>query len=609
MKKVLLVAGVAALALASIAGAYAFNANLTVGSTGADVSALQSALIAAGYSIPSIASGAAQPGYFGSQTKAAVVAYQTAKGLPSTGFVGPLTRGILNGGAATVSMTPAASTGCPAGYTCTANVGTTPAPVAGTNGTITTPNVAGTLAFSLWTTPSGVTAYKGQSYDLAGYKIQAGASDMAVTSLTFDFDSRFWLYASGVTVKDETGKVIGTVSGLNASNFTELTVGSDYRISVPVSGLVVKSTQSKYLTLNATFLPVPQITSPSNSLNIIQAQVRSVDGTGVTDTETVNSSNAGVRSFTYQGTSVGQITATIDPSSPTTGLVQVSTAAQTQNVVLGIYDLKSANQPGTLQNLAIAINGTTTVPFANVQIQVAGLTYSASTLTNNLAVFTNLSVPLAADTYVPVKIVATVVQDTNSFLDGTTITTTASSTGLSVIDSSYNAITVNSFSFSSAAQTFTSSGVTVSGLTTVLGGVSNSAQAGASSTQQVTFTYSLTAGNNPIYISSAYASAIGYVVTGQVGTSTQGLAGLVSNVSIRDNDSTNDAAGYFYIAPGQTKTITIVNAIAGKPGSVTGTYSINKLYYGTGWNGSNVTGVAALSASAIANTLYGSISF
>ena len=591
MKKILLVTGVAVLAFAAVTSA-AFSTNLTVGSTGTDVTALQTWLIAHNFSIP-----AGATGYFGSQTKAALASYQTSVGLPAFGFFGPLTQAKLNGGA--VGSVAPTSSACPAGYTCTAIPGTTVTPVVGSNGTITTPNVAGTLAFSLWTTPSGVTAYKGQSYDLAGYKLQAGASDMSVTSLTFDFDSRFWLYASSVIVKDETGKVIGTVTGLNASNFTELTVGSDYRLSVPVSGFVVKATQSKYLTLNATFLPVPQITSPSSNLNIIQAQVRSVDGTGVTDTETVNG-GTGTRAFTYQGTSVGQIVATIDPNSPATGLVQVSTAAQTQNIVLGIYDLKSANQPGTLQSFAVAINGTTTVPFANVQIQVAGLTYSASTLTSTLAAFTNLQVPLAADTYVPVKITATVVQDLNSFLDGTTITTTASSSGISVIDASYNNITVNPFSFSSAAQTFTSSGVTIGTLQT--SPVVVTANNSASTTAAFTFTYSLTAGNNPLYISATSTNALVTVSSNN--------PGIITLTQFKDNDSTNDVAnGYFYIAPGLSKTFTATYQSKGNPGSVSGAFQITGLRYGTGYSGTSITGTSTLSAPQIGNSLNAPIAY
>lgn len=75
------------------AAAYNFNSNLTVGSNGADVTALQQFLISGGFSIP-----AGATGYFGNQTKDAVIAYQKASNLPSTGFVGPLTIALLNKG-------------------------------------------------------------------------------------------------------------------------------------------------------------------------------------------------------------------------------------------------------------------------------------------------------------------------------------------------------------------------------------------------------------------------------------------------------------------------------------------------------------------------------
>lgn len=603
MKKIIAASGVAFLALAAVASAqsYQFSTNLTVGSTGSDVSALQTWLIANGFSIPSVASGAASKGYFGSQTKSAVAKYQASVGLPSTGFVGPLTRTKLNGGAAVVTTT--VSTNCPAGFTCTPATGTTP--VVGTVGGISTPGVAGTLAVSLWTTPSGVTAYKGQSYDIAGYKLQASASDMSVTNLSFDFDTRFWLYASALTVKDQTGAVVGSISNLNALNFTELTVGSDYRVNVPVTNLVVKATQAKYLTLNATFLGVTD--RSSGPINVIQAQVRAVDGTGVTDTETVNASNSGVRQFTFQGTNIGQLVLTTDSSAPVTQTVQVSTSAQTQNVPLAIYDIKSSNQPGTLQALTIGLNiSSSTLPvgnlFANIQLKAAGLTYSASSISTTSATFTNLAIPLAADTYLPLTISATLAADTNNIYDNVSVSTTLNTTSqvngvpvnVTVVDPTYNNVQSNAVALTSNAQTFSASGVTSSGLSVVAANAV--ANTGASTTQQITFSYSLTAGNNPIYVNKNFASS---TVTSIV---TSGIN--VQWISYRDNDSTNDGAGYFYIAPGQTKTFTAVLSASGLPGRA-GTVSITGLNYGTGTSGLG----GSLQASNIGNTLFATISF
>ena len=87
---------------------YQFVTNLTIGSTGADVVALQKLLISKGFSLPSIQAGFAQYGYFGVETQSAVKKYQTSVGIESTGFVGPLTRASLSacsGGQETV-VTP-----------------------------------------------------------------------------------------------------------------------------------------------------------------------------------------------------------------------------------------------------------------------------------------------------------------------------------------------------------------------------------------------------------------------------------------------------------------------------------------------------------------------
>lgn len=76
-----------------------FTRDLTIGSSGADVTALQQWLIARGYSIP-----AGATGYFGAQTQSAVAAYQRANGItPAAGYFGPVTRAKVN---ATVVVVP-----------------------------------------------------------------------------------------------------------------------------------------------------------------------------------------------------------------------------------------------------------------------------------------------------------------------------------------------------------------------------------------------------------------------------------------------------------------------------------------------------------------------
>lgn len=77
-----------------------FSADLTLGSTGADVTALQQWLVSKGFL--TMPAGVAM-GHFGPLTQAAVAAYQTSKGIsPASGYFGPITRASVNAGAPVV---------------------------------------------------------------------------------------------------------------------------------------------------------------------------------------------------------------------------------------------------------------------------------------------------------------------------------------------------------------------------------------------------------------------------------------------------------------------------------------------------------------------------
>jgi hypothetical protein len=76
----------------TILGLGSFNQNLTIGASGADVTALQNWLIKGGYAIP-----AGATGYFGAQTQGALARYQAANMIsPAVGYFGPITRAKVN---------------------------------------------------------------------------------------------------------------------------------------------------------------------------------------------------------------------------------------------------------------------------------------------------------------------------------------------------------------------------------------------------------------------------------------------------------------------------------------------------------------------------------
>lgn len=593
-------AGVAVLALATAAGAqgYTFNTNLTVGSRGADVVALQTWLIANGFNIPAIESGAAAKGYFGSQTKTAVMQYQASRGIPNTGFVGPLTRGALNagGGVATVPTT----TACPAGYVCTPVPGTTnPGTVAGPTG-ITTPGVAGTLAVSLQSTPSnGTSLSKGQEADVATYKLQAGASDMAVSSLQLDFDNRLWLYAGTIRILDGS-TVVAEKSGLTVNDFVELTAGSSYRITIPVN-YVVPRAATKYLTVHVVMLPSSD--RSSGTLTITQAIVRAVDGTGVTDSETVIDD----RSFSYTGSNNGSVVVTVDATSPLQGLVQISTSNQTDNVVLAVYDVKVQNTNGTLRSLTLVphTNGpAVTQLFGDIKIKVNGQTYSASTISSTTVAFTNLSVPLTADVYTPITVLGKINQDTSNSLDGAMASTSWAVSGTAggtsnnpvVEDSSYSTMAVTSGTFVSSDLTYSASSATLSNLVATLGNAITS-QTSQVVTYPVTIGFTITAGNSTIYVAAAPSEALATSST-ITGAASSSLTVVTTNPSTLSGD----ASAYYVVPAGSSRTFTYNGTLKSLFGDGTKTFQVTGVYFGT-----NTTNYGRTSSGSLINYNLGTL--
>jgi hypothetical protein len=85
----------------TMTSAYNFTQDLTLGSKGADVTALQQMLISDGY----LTAVTAPTGYFGALTQKALAAFQAAKGItPAAGYFGPKTRAFVN--SMSVSTTP-----------------------------------------------------------------------------------------------------------------------------------------------------------------------------------------------------------------------------------------------------------------------------------------------------------------------------------------------------------------------------------------------------------------------------------------------------------------------------------------------------------------------
>jgi len=285
-------------------------APLTIGSSGTQVTALQNFLIGQGYQIP-----AGATGYFGTQTQAAVKAYQVNKNiLPSVGYYGNLTAAsvaevIVSAGGSSGSTLPAGCTSTtgyssttgqacsttttlPAG--CTSTTGYSPTTgnkcdgsTTTGGGVITTPGAEGSITVTVNPTPgSGQTVREGDlKKAILGLKLEAKLSDIAVQRVKIDLGSSTIVYNKlfdKIYVMD--GSTVVAESALNSS--TVVKDGTTYYITLTGFNVIVSKDTTKVLTLavdakssiDSTYDAVA-----TYGLAIPIDGVRGVDGAGLTE--------------------------------------------------------------------------------------------------------------------------------------------------------------------------------------------------------------------------------------------------------------------------------------------------------------------------------------
>jgi peptidoglycan hydrolase-like protein with peptidoglycan-binding domain len=598
MKKFLIAATVATLAIASVASAASFNVNLTVGSTGADVVALQSALIAAGFDIPAISSGAAAKGYFGSQTKAAVMQYQASKGVPATGFVGPLTRAALNGTAVATTVA------CPAGYVCTPTAGTAVNNTTGTDGSV---SVSASTVVS-----SGQTVKKGETKNVDAIKLKATAGPVTVNRVDVQFSERPWLVLSQVTLKNAAGVVLATKNLSSIADVTEISVGTNYMVRFEGLGIVVTPGTDVDLVVGVTALAASdKITGQTVSVTIPATGIRTVNGIGISESvggvALASVPGVGGATFTLSSTgSTADISTRVNPSAPATEVSKtVSATVSTSDVTLGIFDIKAANNSATLNSVALDINTdpdfAMTGLFSNLRLKIGSMTYGAASFTAaGLATFNDLSVALAQDNWVTLTLVA----DISATSTNVKASSTLDASTIAAIDANYNASLVGGVAMASASNDQTSANTLLtinsmslsaaSGRVTQEVKVSDTTVAGA-----VAYTFTLTNNsNNSLYVSKTVSTFISATTTVPASNASSTIS-AISPVSAIAGDST----ATYIIPTGSSRTFTVTGLIQKSSGTVKlERLSVTGIQYGT----SASTGTGTIITSGL-ETLYAEI--
>ena len=228
-------------------------------------------------------------------------------------------------------------------------------------------------------------------------------------------------------------------------------------------------------------------------------------------------------------------------------------------------------------NVALNVSGVSNVSdlLADVKIHIAYQTFYPTTITpvtgtTAIATFDNLNIVLPADSYIPFTVFADIAQDTGNMLDGATVSITWNVQGTSVgttnnpqiIDVNYNNEAVlNPGTFTSSTMTFTSGTAAINNESTAIGSaiMSNSVVVG----YNVSFQFTMTAGNNPVYVSS-----MPFVLTGATSGQDATLTLLPNGVVVNPANLPGDANGYYMIPAGSSRQFTLNGTITSYDGVI-----------------------------------------
>ena len=272
----------------TVATSATFTQNLTLGSSGSEVVALQQMLVAQGHLV--MPAGVAY-GYFGPLTQSAVAKWQVANSVsPTSGYWGPISRAKVAGGA--TGTVPGTSVGTGTGST---------------GGTINTPGVEGILSASLAPTPSnGQTINEGDTREaVLGVELEADLSDIKIERIKVKLDDTtnsndrdFYRDIASKMYVMEGSTVLASVN-LDSNSVVEETSGNYY---VTITGLnyIVRKDTEKTLTIAIDVEDNIDSTLTNGDIwtvTIPAEGIRGVDGAGVNQYSPATGSSL-VRTFT-----------------------------------------------------------------------------------------------------------------------------------------------------------------------------------------------------------------------------------------------------------------------------------------------------------------------
>lgn len=531
----------------SMASSCAFTMDLHMGSSGAEVTCLQQALIAGGYSIP-----AGATGYFGGQTQAAVMAWQTHAGItPAAGYFGPKSR-------AAWSMIPAPGP----------NPNPGPVTLTGT-GRLANVSGSGDISSDLKEGDKS-TAVVGITGDVRDGDVQIQRVDAEFDLSGSAGSTNLNKYVSSVDLYVNGTKVASMDPADGDKNSDVWT----YRFTNLGSDAVIKKGDTADISVHVT--PVSSIGQNEDGETVTATiptdGVRAIDANGISDTYVTSDES---QDFTVSSATTGKLTIAESSSNPDDTTVKVDDSNTTTGVPLMSADLKAKNQDLTITDFPVQVCDTTAGQVSDV-VQTVKL-YQGSTVLKSKSlsstggkcrtvVFDSIDKSLSkdsTDTY-------TVKADLKSENGGANYSDAEQLVASTTVDLAWDVSDANGDTADlgggalGGTMTLQTTGVTVT-----LGTLSSpdpvvTPHQGASDTLTATIPFTITAGDDAIWISKTVASsttlgsgAVAGDVTWDAADGTTAALSSGSGAVTADGTTNNDSATGYKIAAGASRTFTL----------------------------------------------------
>lgn len=533
-------------------GGCSITSDLTMGSSGAEVTCLQQGLISMGFSIP-----AGATGYFGAQTQAAVSAWQTSKNIaPAAGYFGPISRAawVTTGGGTTGG-------------------GTTGGSLSGGEGSL---DVNGNLGDVENDVKEGE-----NDVQILGVELEAQDSDIMLERVDIEItlsgtgSSQLDNYVDEVSVWLDGEKLasldVDEADEDDSDVFSFRFTGLDGTIEEDEVGELYFAVTAVNNVDSGDVAKILSADVPANG-------VRAVDGAGISETY-VTAGEVSAETFSVVEETTGDLDLTEGDSNPEGQVVSVDEDNDTDDVLVLAFDLEADNQDATIDDIPVGLTTTGLTGGIDVAVKRAILKMDGSVIdtvsitstasANQEVLFTDLNIDLQdGDTAEFEVLVDLYDAEATSFATSSTLyaTTTGSDSDWDVEDAEGDSVTPNgAVTNSGDLLVFQTEGISVDLVSTSKSIIFAGETAGQKQIGEFKIVVSVSAIGEDMYVDKDATEDGNRDGSGSAGagfmwaTSTQSTTGTTSIAAVvtASGSTSGDTATTYKIDEGETRTFTL----------------------------------------------------